>query len=399
MKETLEDTETMRGPEFKTSQAEIPAAAEKLAENFASAEQDALRSIYREGSAIGFSEADIKDRMDAGGTSSRLEQIAARGRRAFLSFRIALAAGLLLGSAALGAETYAPQESLPKSPVVESSAPESENLITTPSEAKAMVLKDDNERIFFATGEQPGIFVAGGMGDGAFGRAYLAPESERLLGDPDQITMIHTHPLGVYEVAGYSRDEIQSAREGITPVPPSIPPSILDLLTAKHFSEMRDDNSGMICADQKIYGTDGVWSYAGGKDSALFDDIKATTSELTQAFSSFRGSLPPDLQQHFDQIAFVADSKTDARSGLICRDINELAKDPELAARLGPLEAELAQLVKKHDQTYKTMEELNMLGVAMSHPEQRSVAMRRYMSIVQQEGFQVKFEPYENPEK
>ncbi len=41
------------------------------------------------------------------------------------------------------------------------------------------------------------------------------------------------------------------------------------------------------------------------------------------------------------------------------------------------------------------MEEMNMLSIDMTHTEKHDAARRKYFEIVEQEGFQITFEPYE----
>ncbi len=84
----------------------------------------------------------------------------------------------------------------------------------------------------------------------------MTPEVEKLIENSNELTRIHTHPLGIYDIAGYNSDQIVSVREGLIPVPLSLPPSIPDLLSAKLFSEMQqNDGTGIVKATQKIYGT------------------------------------------------------------------------------------------------------------------------------------------------
>jgi hypothetical protein len=334
--------------------------------------------------------------IEAPRADSRIEQLKEKARRAALSFKISLAAGLLVATMPLGAETNpAHQKNIRQRSVAEKNVREKKVTIVAPSELRTMVLTDDRERVFMASKESPDAYIEVMLSDTTGGQATLSPEAEKLLENSQKITKIHTHPLGIYNIAGYSPDQISAAREGLIPVPLSLPPSIPDLLSAKMFSEIENNGRGSVDADQKIYGTDGVWSFEGGKNSILFTEIGEVRKELVEIFSSFREGLPKKLQERYDTIIGFAENSGDARQGIICRDINELAKDPELATKISPLEQKLNKLTIDHAQTFRVMEEINMLSIDMTHPEKRGAAMRRYFEITEKEGFKITFEPDE----
>jgi hypothetical protein len=273
---------------------------------------------------------------------------------------------------------------------------EKETSFVTPDKLRAMVLADNSERVFIAFPESPHMLYEitdRNLKSPAFVRGTMPPEIEKLMEEADGFTKIHTHPLGIYTIAGYTPDEIQAAREDLIPIPLSVPPSILDLLSAKKISE--DEAQGpVINMKQEIYGTDGIWSFEGGAGSALFTEIEQVINELGQIFSSFREKLPRKLRVRYDKIIHVAENQGDAQQGFICRDINELTKNPEFAPFMPPLEEKLAKLALNYKEAFALMEEINMLSMNMTRPEKREVAMRRYLEIAQKEGFQVKFEPY-----
>ena len=327
--------------------------------------------------------------MEANLTDSRLSQLKEMPRRTALYLKISLAAGLLAVTMPLGAETNPTnQKALKQRTTAEENIKEKKTTIFKPSELRKMVLKDDHERAFIALKESPDEYIEIGLSDKAFGITMATPELEKLAENSKGVTLIHTHPLGIYNVAGYTSDQISAAREGLMPIPLSLPPSILDLLESKRFADMQTNT-----IKQKIYGTDGVWSFEGG-NSTLFAEIGQINSELAEIFLSFRASLPKNLQEHYNKILSFAENEGDAQQGIICRDINELAKDPELRGRLGPLEEKLAKLTVEYDQAFASMEEMIKLNIDMTHPEKRDAAMKRYLEVVEQEGFKVKFEPY-----
>ncbi|MFZ2150146.1 MAG: hypothetical protein WAV15_03225 [Minisyncoccia bacterium] len=272
---------------------------------------------------------------------------------------------------------------------------EKEGSFITPEQLRKMVLTDNSERVFIRFPNSPRLYEITDRSQNliAFARGAMTPETEKMLEQSDEFTKIHTHPLGIYGIAGYTPDEIDAAREGLMPVPLSMPPSIPDLLSAKIISQI-EGMGEPIRVNQEIYGTDGIWRFKGGADSVLLTEIEQVNQELVNIFSDFRKTLPANLQGPYDKIIHLAENEGDARQGFVCRNINELTKNPTFAPYLPLLEEKLAKLSLEYKETFALMEEMTALSIAMTHPEQRDAALQRYLAIVEKEGFEIKFEPY-----
>ena len=143
-----------------------------------------------------------------------------------------------------------------------------------------MVLQDESERIFLGSGDKL-YEVAGGQKESGF---VEFKDIQHIIDQGEKSPIVgHTHPISVYDNAGYTAKDIgEMKKENNLPAP--MPPSITDIMgsinTAKHF-----DDQGVEMRE-RVYDPTGMWEYRVQIANAaieLFDEFQRDLSNTVEA--------------------------------------------------------------------------------------------------------------------
>ena len=427
--------------------ASMDAGADTEFQSFETDQQTRIDGALRIGADLGFSEPDLRTRMESTGTRSALDGIKAKANDAYKGFKKVLAIGL--GAVALStaqearpataygeklivdnaqeqvvdtamlAQATKPELETPRVTSIDE-APEAQN--TPPSEitmeqkspaiseevnqktaetdseqetawrTESDIIEDvfekDAELTYVGAGSAEHFSVLN-VGNNTSVQIDIHRTRELAKAKSD-IVSIHIHPLASYEFLGYSKEQIQQMRDGEIPIPQT-PPSMMDFRSSSLIDYYLKKDNKDIHTTHRVYEPTGMWDIRLDAKHPFVRYMQKGNKALDRAVRETFSKLTPEER---------------AKLGVSSKKIKSLADIPNLKPQI--LEDALVEnkyakksqgIVWDAEEVLNDMEmvavELRAATSASHSPETIDGLMRMYQGLCKRNGIDVKYTPYQ----
>lgn len=146
----------------------------------------------------------------------------------------------------------------------------------TAQELRVMVMQDESERIFVGTDN--GLYeVGGGEKESGFTKFE---DIQRFVDEGEKDPVVaHTHPISVFDNAGYTTKELNEMRargDSLVSMPPSITDIMGSVSSAEHFKDQD------IEIRNRVYDPTGMWEYTLQQDNSAIELFKKFQHDLNE---------------------------------------------------------------------------------------------------------------------
>ncbi|HEY4474464.1 MAG TPA: hypothetical protein VJC06_00885 [Candidatus Paceibacterota bacterium] len=265
---------------------------------------------------------------------------------------------------------------------------EKEKRPVTLEQIKIMIAQDESERMF--VGSNSGLFE---MGGGEKESGFIKFEDIQHFIDENEKSPVvaHTHPIAVFDNAGYTPEELnkmRTERNFLAPMPPSITDIMGSVSTVEHFKDQDVE------IRNKVYDPTGMWEYTLQQDNSaieLFKKFQHDLSERTEA--SLTDTDKQIMEEHGINKAHPAKRVSILKANPSTRVIGE-----KLEQTANQFIDELTEDTKEALSKFGKLEYfcLDIAGAkrAGHDQEQTKKLIRNYIETAASIGIQVSYTPY-----
>ena len=170
---------------------------------------------------------------------------------------------------------------------------EKEKRPLTLEQIKIMVVHDESERMF--VGSNDGLYE---MGGGEKESGFIKFEDIQHFVDENEKSPVvaHTHPIAVFDNAGYTSEELNKMRmkrDSLAPMPPSITDIMGSISTVEHF---KDQN---IEIRNRVYDPTGMWEYTLQQDNSAIELIKKFQHDLSERIEASLTDIDEKIMKEY----------------------------------------------------------------------------------------------------
>ena len=270
---------------------------------------------------------------------------------------------------------------------IESVDKDREKRVVTTEEIRTMVLRDESERMFVGT--NGGLYeVGGGEKESGFTKFE---DIQRFIDEGEDTPIVaHTHPISVFDNAGYTTEELnemRARRDSLVSMPPSITDVMGSVSAAEHFKDQEVE------IRNRVYDPAGMWEYTVRQDNSAIGQFKKFQYDLAERIEAALTDTDKETMKKFG-VGKVHPAK---RIAVLKANQDTLAIGEKLEQTANQFLEELTEDTKETLGKFAELEYLclNIAGAKRSGHDQEQIRglIKNYTETAASVGIQVSYTP------